>query len=127
MNDNQQPIKETKNLRPKKQKASKKPLVISLIGGVVIATAAGIIFPILSAPKDRTEDGTEDTSVHAHTFEHVSYQEPSCDFIGYEYLQCTGCEEKAVRTILPTGEHNFVKVDGYPATCDNSGLTDGEA
>lgn len=80
-----------------------------------------------------TRDGKEYCSdiysftygTHTHSWDSGSVTKaPACTEAGTRTYTCTSCSETRTETIAATG-HTAVTVAGTPATCTNTGLTDG--
>ena len=66
------------------------------------------------------------TVPHTHTFgEWKVTKKATCTEEGEETATCTKCGKTEIRTIAKT-DHTLVKIPGKPATCTETGLTDGE-
>lgn len=82
---------------------------------------------------DENQSDSKTDSIHTHIFDKQIATEPylaakaTCEHFAKYYFSCA-CGEKGQYT-FESGEladHNFIKTDGKPATCTESGITDGE-
>ena len=55
-----------------------------------------------------------------------SIVEPTCISLGYETRTCENCGECQFVRVLPATGHKEVLVSGKPATCTETGLTEGK-
>ena len=61
-----------------------------------------------------------------HSWKQTSKKNPTCENDGYIKYQCAVCGRTKEETLEATGDHNLDNYKTVPATCTESGLTDGK-
>ena len=91
-----------------------------------VMTENGVSYVWLVAD-DTEEDNSNETIIvlpqtHEHEFHYLETVKPSCEELGYERFQCSGCGELEKRNYTPATGHDYDEITIREATCKQGGL-----
>jgi len=93
-----------------------------------VMTENGVSYVWLVADDEDEEENNSNGTVivlpqtHEHEFHYLETVKPSCEELGYERFQCSGCGELEKRNYTPAHGHNYDEITIREATCKQGGL-----
>ena len=85
-------------------------------------TESGVSYVWLLSDDSDDEETSNTNAIHVHDFRYIETVAPTCDELGYERWQCSGCGSLEKRNYVQTTGHDYEEILIREADCQQGGF-----